>query len=82
MTLDILACTLRTPILPLKVKICSQSCMVKAVTPGKVPEKRGRLKKKQKTNPNCERQSKIPIIREDFYEPSVTQDVFYKPVRR
>lgn len=47
MTLDILTFTLRTPIHPLKIKTCSQSDMVKAVKPGKVPEKRGSLKKKK-----------------------------------
>lgn len=81
MTLDILVFTLRIPILPLRIRIRSQSYMVKAVTTGKVPEKRRSLKKKKKI-PSCERQSLTSIIRKDFYEPSVTQDVFYKRARR
>lgn len=41
MTLDILAITLRTPILPLKHRMCFQSNMVQAVMPGEVPKKLG-----------------------------------------
>lgn len=51
MTLDILAFTLRTPMLPLKNGICFQSDMVKAVMPGKVPEKLGSKKKKKNSQP-------------------------------
>lgn len=46
--MNILAFTLRTLILPLKHRVCFQSDVVKAVMPGKVPEKLGSLKKKKR----------------------------------
>lgn len=58
--------------------------MVKAVVAWESPRETWEFKKKEekKRKPQVVKDSQTSIVQEEFYELSVTQDVFYKPVRR